>query len=112
MIEQVVLRDQRDPDGVRSLTAQRSADGGVLIEGQDLGRGVEAAWGAGNTEYEWAWAVPPTSVDAAVLALGGVAGDDVLALLAAWSASHGGIDPGIRLKEAGVPVEFWSRVGE
>ena len=112
MIEQVVLRDQNGPDGVRSLTAQRGADGGVLIEGQDLGRGVEAAWGAGNTEYEWAWAIPPASVDVAVLALGGAAGDDVLALLAAWSASHGGIDPGIHLKAAGVPVEFWSRVGE
>jgi hypothetical protein len=107
----VVLRDEQGPGGSRSLTARRS-DGGVVIEGQDIGPGVGAAFGSGNREYEWAWAIAPEAIPAAVLALGGEDGDDALPLLKAWSATHDGRDPGSHLKEAGVPVEFWNRVGD
>ena len=108
----VVLRDCRDRDGLRHLEATRRSDGGILIEGQDLGPGVERIFGAGLTEYEWAWDIPPEAVPAALVALDGVPGDDPLALLAAWSAAHGGIDPGSHLREAGVPIAFWSRIGD
>jgi hypothetical protein len=37
---------------------------------------------------------------------------DPLRLLAAWSAAHGGIDPGSHLREAGVPIRYWSRIGD
>jgi hypothetical protein len=47
-----------------------------------------------------------------VAALGGRDGDDPLPLLAAWSTAHGGVDPGSHLRDAGVAIEFWSRVGD
>jgi len=108
----ISLRDYRDEGGLRHLGATRMPDGGILIEGQDLGPGVERAFGAGLTEYEWAWAVPPDAVPAAVAALDGHEGDDPLRLLAGWFEAHGGIDPGTHLRQAGVPVEFWSRIGD
>jgi hypothetical protein len=108
----ISLRDYRDAGGLRHLGATRTPDGGILIEGQDLGPGVERAFGAGLTEYEWAWAVPPDAVPAAVAALDGHEGDDPLRLLAAWSAAHDDGDPGSHLREAGVSIEFWSRVGD
>jgi hypothetical protein len=111
-LESVVLREQRDTDGSRRLGAEWRKDLGIVIEGQDLGPAVERAFGEGLDEYEWGWVIRSEAVEVMVAALGGVPGDDPLRLLATWYASHGGIDPGIHLREAGVPVEFWSRVGD
>jgi hypothetical protein len=107
----VVLRDVRDERGTRYLAARRRDDGGVLIEGHDLGRGVEA-FGPGFSEYEWSWVIGLDVVPAALAALGGQAGDDLLQLLRTWSIDHGGVDPGSHLKNSGVPVGFWSHVGD
>jgi hypothetical protein len=107
----VTLRYRRDADGLRRLEVTRRPDGGVVIEGQDLGAGVEAIYGAGLSEYEWAWVIGPDAVPAVVAALDGLEGDDPLRLLQAWYAAHGRLDPGSRLREAGVPIEFWSGVG-
>jgi hypothetical protein len=107
----VVLREQRDADGVRHLSAAWREDGSLVIEGQDLGPGVERAFGEGYTEYEWAWTIPPDAVEATIVALGGGDGEGVLTLLQGYAA-HGERDPGSHLREAGVPIEFWSRVGD
>jgi len=107
-----VLRELRDADGSRRLEAGWRDDGSLVIEGQDLGPGVERVWGAGNDEYEWAWVVGSQAVPAMVAALGGSAADDPLALLERWYRGHGELDPGIHLRKAGVPIEFWSRVGD
>jgi hypothetical protein len=45
----ISLRDQRDADGLRHLGVTRRPDGGILIEGQELGPGVERIFGAGLT---------------------------------------------------------------
>ena len=111
-LARIVLRDLRDAGGVRHLGATRRPDGGIRIEGQDLGPGVERAFGPGLTEYEWAWEIEADDVPAVIAALDGREGDDPLRLLAAWSAAHGDIDPGSHLREAGVPVTFWSRIGD
>jgi hypothetical protein len=107
----VVLRHLRDAGGTRSLTARRREDGAVLIEGQDLGPGVGAAFGAGLNEYEWAWVIRPDAFPAAIEALGGHEGDDMLSLLVGWSCAHAGEDPGPCCKNAGVPIGFWNRIG-
>jgi len=108
----IVLREQRDEDGSRRLVAEWREGVGVVIEGQDLGPGVERTYGPGLDEYEWLWRIAPQAVPGMVAALGGLPGDDPLPLLAAWYAAHGHLDPGIHLREAGVPIEFWSRVGD
>ena len=58
MVNYVTLRDTRDEGGSRHLSASLKGDGTLIIEGQDLGPGVEGFFGSGLTEYEWAW--PPT----------------------------------------------------
>ncbi len=68
--------------------------------------------GAGIREYEWTWTIAKADVEAAIAALGGSPGDDLPELLAAWAAAHGDQDPGQFLKDAGVPMEFWSRFGD
>ena len=108
----IPLRQQRDSDGLRRLDASRRPDGGIVLEGHDLGPGVERLWGEGLTEYEWAWSLEADAVPAAVAALGGADGDDPLRVIGTWYDANGGLDPGIRLREAGVAVEFWSRVGD
>ena len=108
----VVLRDQQDADGSRYLDATLGADGRLLIEGQDIGAGVERQFGEGMREYEWSWTVRPADVPAAVAALDGAPDEPPLAAIARWSAAHEGVDPGRALKKAGVPVEFWSRLGD
>jgi hypothetical protein len=108
----VDLLDKRGPACWRSLSARRRDDGGVVIEGQDLGQGVEDAFGTGNREYEWAWSIAPEAIPAAVRALGGSSDDDLLRRLRSWSVGRPGKDPGSFLKEAGVPMEFWNRIGD
>jgi hypothetical protein len=111
----IVLRHEDDGAGLRHLEARRTSNGGVVIEGQDLGGGVGQAFGGGFSEYEWAWTIASGDVPAAVAALGGPVGTDpvqVLPLLKRWMAGNGGRDPGTHLQESGVPIAFWSRVGE
>ena len=71
VLASVVLRNVRDAGGLRSLTARRRKDGEIVIEGQDLGAGVERIFGPGLSEYEWAWVIGPDAMEAAVTALGG-----------------------------------------
>ncbi|HSV94268.1 MAG TPA: hypothetical protein VLH81_14390, partial [Desulfobacterales bacterium] len=108
----LVLRHSKDERGTRHLSAHRGADGSLHIDGHDLGSGVADAFGSGNTEYEWCWTVRPDDVPAVVAALGGDPGDDVLAVLARWSAANDGRDPGQGIRDAGVPVVFDNRVGD
>jgi hypothetical protein len=110
--DDVIPRHIADSDGIRHLEARRLADGTVVIEGQDLGRGVSAVFGDAGSEYEWTRTIRPGDVPMAIRALGGTDGDDLLALLADWAAAHGGLDPSTRLGEAGVPMERWSRIGD
>lgn len=105
----VILRDSRDEGGSRYLAAKLAA-GTLRIEGQDLGQSVEDI--LGDREYEWTWTVAAAAIPAAVQALGGDPGSDPLAVVATWSAANGGADPGQRLRDAGVAIEFWSRIGD
>jgi hypothetical protein len=110
-VARVVLRSVRDGSGVRYLDVIRRPDGALEINGQDLGRGVEEAFGKGLTEYEWQWVIEPADVPAAISALGGQDGDDPLNLMVAWIEKHH-TDPGNQVRDEGVPTRFWSRIGE
>ena len=86
--DEVVLQDARDRDDWRSVRGHPMPNGGVRIEGHDLGPSVERFWGVGNTEYEWARDIAPEHLPAAVAALGGEPGGNLLAVMAGW-ARHG-----------------------
>jgi hypothetical protein len=77
-----------------------------------LGAPVDAILGAGRGEYEWTWVTAKADVEAAIAAIGGKSGADVVELLRRWETANGGQDPGKFLKGAGVPMEFWSRFGD
>lgn len=84
----------------------------IQIGGQDLGPGVSAAFGDAISEYEWDWTLEAGDVGRAIEVLGGRSGEDLVAVLTRWAAAHGGQDPGQFLKEAGLELGFWSRLGD
>ncbi len=98
--------------GHQALWAELKPDGWLMVSGQDLGPGVEQAWGGGLREYEWGWAVDPSDIPAAVALLGGHPGEDPLRVIERWTRQNGGADPGSAIKSAGIKVGFWSRVGD
>ncbi|MBA2310259.1 MAG: hypothetical protein H0W01_13450 [Pseudonocardiales bacterium] len=111
--KRVTLRSIRDADGSRHLDAHVTAEGDVVVEGQDLGPGVERAFGPGLTEYEWTHTVRAADVPLLVEALGGAPGDDVLALMRRVCSGDGVVRLAALLAPDGpVPAEFWSRVGD
>jgi hypothetical protein len=109
--KRVVLQADVDADGRRNLSVELEGDD-VVIRGHDLGPVVTRAWGAGSSEYEWAWRIPAASFPAMLTALDGHPGDDPLELVHRWSEANPGQDPGRVLKRADVPLEFWNRVGD
>jgi hypothetical protein len=107
----LILQADVDADGRRNLSVEREGDD-VVIRGHDLGPVATRAWGAGTSEYEWAWRIPAASLPALRAALGGTPADDPLELVRRWSEANPGQDPGRVLKRAAVPLEFWNRVGD
>ena len=110
MVNYVTLRDTRDEDGSRQLSASLKGDGALLIEGQDIGPGVERFFGPGLTEYEWAWIIQPPGVGMLKLAL--ACGNDILAALKDRFSGDAAADLQRFLEDNGIPYEPWSRVGE
>lgn len=110
MEETVVLHHCRDADGLRHLGATLTPEGDVQIEGQDLGRGVEAFWGEGFREYEYAFTIRAADVPALLAALG--TETNVLGALQRHFSDPTARGPRAFLEAHGVPYEFWSRLGE
>ena len=111
MTTSVVLWQTRDAGGTRYLDATLTAEGELVIAGQDLGPGVEQVFGEGLIEYEYALTVAAADVPALAAALGATGGD-VLAALQATFGRGQVIGPAALLDEHDIPYEFWSRVGD
>lgn len=106
--DSVVLRDERTSSMSRRLSARLTADGDLIVDGQDLGAPVRSYFGA--NEYEWSWTIRKQHLRALLAALG--ANSDVLAALKARFAPDRGDEIGTFLKDNAIPCEFWSRVGD
>lgn len=104
------LFQSRDARGTRTLDATWLPDGRLQIGGQDLGSSV-AVFGADFTEYEWDWTVAAADVPRIPVILGRPAGSDPIVALRSWTSAANGRDPGQQLKDAGLELEFWSRIG-
>ena len=105
----VVLREVKDGDGSRLLTAKLSDDGEVVIEGWDFGAGVERVFGV--REYEWAWTIPADSVGDLLRAMQ-AATDDVLVALRERFSGEQAAEIGTFLESKRIPSRRWSRLGE
>jgi hypothetical protein len=84
------------------------SDGTLIFEGQDLN--PANPWS--GAEYEYVITVEAADVPRVVAALGGVDGDDVLALLKADAERIVGIGERTWLRSLGIEPGFWSRVGD
>lgn len=108
-VDKVVLRDIKDDDGSRYLAAERKPSGDIVIEGQDLGPGVERFLGC--YEYEWIWTIKAADVGRLAEALGGT-GERVLELLAEKFGADKAAGLRAFLSESAVAHEVWSRMGD
>ena len=104
----VVLREERSKTDIRHLSAGYASNGDLLIEGQDLGDGVQRIFG--RDEYEWVWTIRAAELPKLAMALGG-ASDLLQALAGRFSGANAG-HLGAFLNEGSVPFETWSRIGD
>lgn len=72
----VQLRSEHFPGGSRHLVVFALADGGLRIEGQDLGAGTEPV--SDDGEYEWSYSILAQDVPELRRRLGVDAGEDLL----------------------------------
>ena len=104
----VVLRHIRGVRDIRELHATLTAEGDLIIDGQDLGDGVEEIFG--YREYEWRWTIRARDLPILVAALGGDA-DLLLALGRRFSDERAADLLGF-LESHEIPYEVWSRLGD
>lgn len=106
----VVLSETSDGDGVSARWVRLTDGGDLLVEGQDLGPGVELFFGA--HEYEFARTVRAADLPALRRALHLDEEDDLLAALLERYEGRGTSELEQFIQDAGVPSEFWSRAGD
>ena len=106
----VILRDFRDEDGTRYLSASLSEEGNLVIEGQDSGDGVAKVFGAGIREYEWIWTI--LSVDVPTLLLAMESTSDALVAMRKRFSKEAAASLKPFLDDNEIPNETWSRIGE
>ena len=104
-----MLREERLGEDYRYLRARLTEAGALVIEGQDLGPGVEQHFGAGLFEYEWSWTIEGDALGRLRTALGT---DDVLAGLGARFSGAAASRLSAFLTEQELGAQFWSRVGD
>lgn len=104
----LVLRDEKTPTDRRRLTVH-DHDGGLRLDGWDLGDAVERAHG--DREYEWTVDVAAHDLPALVAALGGAPGEDVFEVIRRSCSD----DPDRLFRvivEDRIPHTWWHRLGD
>jgi len=104
----VVLRDIDDARGSQYLKASLRSDGDLVIQGQDLGSGVNEIYGF--FEYEWAWTIRAGDVPKLHRAL--QAKSDVLSALSKRFTGDRADELQSFLDSEGIPYEAWGRIGD
>ena len=110
MSVEITLYRTDDEKGFRTASARLAEDGGLVINGQDLGSSVEGFFGC--FEYEYSLAVEAAEVDRCVEVLGGDAGMGLLEVLQGWVARGAGQEAQLMLSKAGLTRCVWSRTGD
>ena len=103
-----ILRDERSEGDLRYMAATYSSEGSLVIEGQDLGNAVEAAFGC--REYEWTWTIARTDLPKLVAALD--TRSDLVAALEKRFEGPAAAGLSAFLQEHRIPYESWSRTGD
>jgi hypothetical protein len=106
----VTLQKDRVGQDSYNLRLRLKSTGDLIIEGHDLGAGVAKCWG--GSEYEWALTIKAADVPAYLRCLGGAPDDDILDLVSARFREDPRCVQTRFLKERGIPMDFWSHVGD
>ena len=109
MSETVDMENTRNERGSFHRVLRLQDDGSLVIEGQDIGRGVSDFWGAESSEYEFARTVAPSAVVQLRVA---AALDDSNLLQALKSRFGTTAELETFLSDHGIETTFWSRVGD
>lgn len=116
-MQTAVLRDEKTANGSRSVSARIAPEGELIVEGHDLGKGVDSL--LGYREYEWTITIAAADTPKLLHALNGNGVSGLLrrrrtlldALRSRFSNDRAnGLEP--FLKERGIPYAFWNRVGD
>jgi hypothetical protein len=109
---QLTLDHPDDDQGLYRRTLTLREDGSLVLEGQDLGRGVSDVFGKDIDEYEFARTVAADRVDELLRVLGVSGDDDRRATLEERFARPGGSHAfELFLTDHGIRSEFWNRIG-
>ena len=103
-----ILRDERSEGDLRYLGATYSSEGNLVIEGQDLGNTVEAAFG--YREYEWTWTIARADLPKLAAALD--TSTDLMAALENRFSGPAAAQLAAFLQEHNIPHTGWSRIGD
>lgn len=103
-----ILRNERAEGDLRYLGATYSSEGNLVIEGQDLGNAVEAAFG--YREYEWAWTIARADLPKLAAALD--TRTDLMAALEHRFSGPAAAQLAAFLQEHNIPHTGWSRIGD
>jgi hypothetical protein len=106
--KKAVLRNQNDENDSRYLEAVLKDNGDIVIEGQDLGKGVEDAFGC--SEYEWTWIIKSKNVHLLQSALGGA--KDIIKTLKNEYSGDNASKLYKFLQDNKMPIEGYSRIGD
>ena len=105
-MRKVTLRDESKGRNSRSLWAYVD-EGGLNIEGQDLGPGTASM--SGDGEYEWFRRFAFEDVPLVVALLDGEPGEDVMDVLERWVGKSDELEA--RMRESTIPSAFSSYSG-
>ncbi|MGP0173403.1 hypothetical protein ACSVIJ_16190 [Pseudomonas sp. NCHU5208] len=83
-------------------------NGNLVFEGQDLGDGVEGAFGC--SEYEWYWTIKKQDIPRFKEAIGG--NGNILNLLGEKFSNDKAANLYEFMQNHNIPFESWSRIGD
>ncbi len=106
--KKIILREEQKSGDYRFLGAEIKENGNLVFEGQDLGQGVEDAFGC--SEYEWYWTVEKQDIPKFKEAIGGKG--DILKLLGKNFCNENAANLYEFMKNNNIPFESWSRIGD
>lgn len=106
--KKVILRQEKSKTDYRYLRAEIKENGDLAFEGQDLGSGVEGAFGA--SEYEWYWTVKAQDIPKLQKAIG--SRSNILKSLEKSFSGQNAAKLYEFMQDNEIPFESYSRVGD
>ena len=106
-VKEVTLLEERNGADSRSVWASLAENGDLIISGQDIGPGVERAFG--SDEYEFSHTVPSDYVLPFLEILGATKVTDVLIALRVFGGPrYEEITNALETAQISMPIRFWS----